>query len=106
MYVEQTIALVHLVGLSRSDIDFRYLSDISKKKEYQIISDVILSLRFKHSNRKQSGTVRFLSKENEDVQGIQTLKTTLQNAVHRHFTQVEFEPLYTVATLLDPQYKV
>lgn len=49
--------------------------------------------------------VRFLSKESEDVQGIQTMKTTLLDAVHRRFTQVESEPLYTVATLLDPRYK-
>ncbi len=49
--------------------------------------------------------VRFLSKESEDVQGIQTIKTTLLDAIHRHFRHVESEPLYTVATLLDPQYK-
>ena len=49
--------------------------------------------------------VGFLSNESEDEQGIQTIKTTLLDAVHRRFRHVESEPLYTVATLLDPRYK-
>ena len=49
--------------------------------------------------------VRFLSKESEDDHGILTMKATLLDAVHRRFRHVESEPLYTVATLLDPCYK-
>ena len=49
--------------------------------------------------------VRFLSKESEDDHGILTMKATLLDAVHRRFRHVESEPLYTVATLLDPRYK-
>ncbi|XP_013880066.1 zinc finger BED domain-containing protein 4 [Austrofundulus limnaeus] len=49
--------------------------------------------------------IRFLSKESEDDQGIQTMKTTLLDAVRRRFKHIESEPLYTVATLLDPRYK-
>lgn len=49
--------------------------------------------------------IRFLSKESEDDQGIQTMKATLMDAVHRRFRHVESEPLYAVAKLLDPRYK-
>lgn len=49
--------------------------------------------------------VRFLREKKKDVQGIQTMKTTLLDAVHRRFTHVESEPRYTVATLLDPRYR-
>ncbi|KAI2648014.1 Zinc finger BED domain-containing protein 4 [Labeo rohita] len=49
--------------------------------------------------------VRFLSKASEDEQGVQTMKATLLDAVHRRFRDVESEPLYAVATLLDPRYK-
>lgn len=48
---------------------------------------------------------RFLSKESEDDQGIKTMKATLLDAVHKRFRHVESEPLYAVATLLDPRYK-
>ncbi|XP_077063451.1 zinc finger BED domain-containing protein 4-like [Siphateles boraxobius] len=48
---------------------------------------------------------RVLSRENEDDQGIKTMKSTLLDAVNRRFNDVESEPLYSVATLLDPRYK-
>ncbi|XP_030266605.1 pregnancy zone protein-like, partial [Sparus aurata] len=50
-------------------------------------------------------STQFLSNESEDDQGLQTMKATLLDTVHRRFRHVESEPLYTVATLLDPQYK-
>lgn len=46
--------------------------------------------------------IRFLSKESEDDQGIQTMKAALLDAVRRRFGDVESEPLYALATLLDP----
>ena len=49
--------------------------------------------------------VQYLSNESEDDQGLQTMKATLLDTVHRCFRHVESEALYTVATLLDPQYK-
>ncbi|CAM4654772.1 unnamed protein product [Leuciscus chuanchicus] len=48
---------------------------------------------------------RVLSRENEADQGIKTMKSTLLDAVNRRFNDVESEPLYSVATLLDPRYK-
>lgn len=47
----------------------------------------------------------FLDNENEEHRGIQTMKTTLLDAVHTRFDHVETEPLYSVATMLDPRYK-
>ncbi|XP_076828944.1 zinc finger BED domain-containing protein 4-like [Brachyhypopomus gauderio] len=48
---------------------------------------------------------RFLSRENEDDEGIKKMKSILLEAVNRRFRDVESEPLYTFATLLDPRYK-
>ena len=48
---------------------------------------------------------RFLDTESEAHRGIQTMKATLLDAVHRRFYHVEMEPLYAVASLLDPRYK-
>ncbi|CAI5678562.1 zinc finger BED domain-containing protein 4-like [Oreochromis niloticus] len=48
---------------------------------------------------------RVLSRENEADEGIKKMKGTLLEAVNRRFRHVESEPLYTVATLLDPRYK-
>lgn len=48
---------------------------------------------------------RFLENESEEHRGIQTMKATLLDAVHTRFYLVEKEPLYAVATMLDPRYK-
>ncbi|XP_060762853.1 zinc finger BED domain-containing protein 4-like [Neoarius graeffei] len=48
---------------------------------------------------------RFLENEREEHRGIQTMKATLLDAVHTRFYLVEKEPLYAVATMLDPRYK-
>ncbi|XP_039602103.1 zinc finger BED domain-containing protein 4-like [Polypterus senegalus] len=48
---------------------------------------------------------RVLSRRNESDEGIRTMKITLLEAVNRRFKDVESEPLYAVATLLDPRYK-
>ena len=48
---------------------------------------------------------RFLDSESEEHRGIQTMKATLLDAVHTRFDSVETEPLYAVATILDPRYK-
>ncbi|XP_063762422.1 zinc finger BED domain-containing protein 4-like [Eleginops maclovinus] len=48
---------------------------------------------------------RFLDSESEEHRGIQTMKATLLDAVHTRFDHVETEPLYAVATMLDPRYK-
>ena len=48
---------------------------------------------------------RLLHKETEADQGIKTMKSTLLDAVNSRFSTVEEEPLYSVATLLDPRYK-
>ena len=48
---------------------------------------------------------RFLSRPNEADEGIRTMKGTLLEAVRRRFTHLESEPIYLVATLLDPRYK-
>jgi len=43
---------------------------------------------------------RFLSRETDDDQGIKTMKGTLAAAVRRRFSDVEEQPLYSIATLL------
>ncbi|XP_026087221.1 zinc finger BED domain-containing protein 4-like [Carassius auratus] len=48
---------------------------------------------------------RFLSRETDDDHGIKTMKVTLAAAVRRRFSDVEEQPLYSIATLLDPRYK-
>ncbi|KAJ8353183.1 hypothetical protein SKAU_G00207500 [Synaphobranchus kaupii] len=48
---------------------------------------------------------RLLAQVNEANQGIKTLKSTLLESMNRRFTNMESEPLYSVATLLDPRYK-
>ncbi|XP_026087257.1 zinc finger BED domain-containing protein 4-like [Carassius auratus] len=48
---------------------------------------------------------RFLSRETDDDHGIKTMKGTLAAAVRRRFSDVEEQPLYSIATLLDPRYK-
>lgn len=47
---------------------------------------------------------RLLSRENEEDTGIKTMKTTLLEAVQKRFKTIENEPLYAVATLLDPRF--
>ncbi|KAL2083380.1 hypothetical protein ACEWY4_021153 [Coilia grayii] len=58
-------------------------------------ADVIPSVR---------ALTRFLDNESEEHRGIQIMKATLLDAVHTRFDQVETEPLYAVATMLDPRY--
>ncbi|XP_052393278.1 zinc finger BED domain-containing protein 4-like [Carassius gibelio] len=48
---------------------------------------------------------RLLARENEGDTGIKTMKTTLLEAVQKRFKTIENEPLYAVATLLDPRFK-
>nr|XP_020456691.1 zinc finger BED domain-containing protein 4-like [Monopterus albus] len=48
---------------------------------------------------------RALRREDPADEGAKTMKTTLFEAVDRRFSAVESEPLYSVATLLDPRYK-
>uniref|UniRef100_A0A3P8U0R1 BED-type domain-containing protein n=1 Tax=Amphiprion percula TaxID=161767 RepID=A0A3P8U0R1_AMPPE len=48
---------------------------------------------------------RLLSRPEEADEGIRTIKGTLLEAVRRRFTHVETEPIYSVATLLDPRCK-
>ncbi|ROL50877.1 Zinc finger BED domain-containing protein 4 [Anabarilius grahami] len=48
---------------------------------------------------------RLLARENEGDTGIKTMKTTLLEAAQKRFKNIENEPLYAVATLLDPRFK-
>ncbi|KAM9788033.1 zinc finger BED domain-containing protein 4 [Syngnathus typhle] len=48
---------------------------------------------------------RILTKEDEADAGIKTMRKTLRQAVKQRFDSVEDEPLYALATLLDPIYK-
>ncbi|KAK0131747.1 Zinc finger BED domain-containing protein 4 [Merluccius polli] len=48
---------------------------------------------------------RILSREGEADAGIRTMKKTLLDAVNRRFVNTEQEPLYSIATVLDPRYK-
>ena len=48
---------------------------------------------------------RLLARENEEDTGIKTMKKTLLEAVQKRFKTIENEPLYAVATLLDPRFK-
>ncbi|KAK0131372.1 Zinc finger BED domain-containing protein 4 [Merluccius polli] len=48
---------------------------------------------------------RVLYREHSTDQGIKMMKSTLLEAVGRRFSQVETEPLYCTATLVDPRYK-
>lgn len=46
-----------------------------------------------------------LARESQEDTGIKTMKTTLLEAVKKRFATIEEEPLYAVATLLDPRFK-
>lgn len=46
---------------------------------------------------------RLLAKETEEDRGIRTMKSTLLAAVNKRFSEVERNPLYCIATLLDPR---
>ncbi|XP_039460356.1 zinc finger BED domain-containing protein 4-like [Oreochromis aureus] len=48
---------------------------------------------------------RFLTRETDEDHGIKAMKGTLAAAVRTQFTDVEENPLYSIATLLDPRYK-
>ncbi|XP_073715900.1 zinc finger BED domain-containing protein 4-like [Misgurnus anguillicaudatus] len=48
---------------------------------------------------------RVLSREDDDDQGIKTMKRTLLEAVEKRCADIETEPLFYIATLLDPRYK-
>ncbi|XP_054594493.2 zinc finger BED domain-containing protein 4-like [Nothobranchius furzeri] len=48
---------------------------------------------------------RVLSREQTTDQGVRTMKRTLLEAVETRFAEVEKEPLYSIATLVDPRYK-
>ncbi|XP_057694491.1 zinc finger BED domain-containing protein 4-like [Corythoichthys intestinalis] len=46
-----------------------------------------------------------LSKDKTTDQGVKTMKSTLLDAVETRFAGIEEEPLYSIATLVDPRYK-
>lgn len=46
-----------------------------------------------------------LSRDHSTAKGIKTMKSIFLEAVNRHFSQVEAEPLYCIANLVDPRYK-
>ncbi|CAI5660564.1 unnamed protein product [Oreochromis niloticus] len=48
---------------------------------------------------------RFLTRETDEDLGIKAMKGTLAAAVRTRFTDVEENPLYSIATILDPRYK-
>lgn len=48
---------------------------------------------------------RLLSKDLETDQGIKNTKKTLLDAVTKRFAKIDSEPLYCIATLIDPRYK-
>ncbi|KAJ3602935.1 hypothetical protein NHX12_030679 [Muraenolepis orangiensis] len=48
---------------------------------------------------------RFLGKEVASDHGVKTSKATLLEAVSRRFAEMEKEPLYSLATIIDPRYK-
>lgn len=49
--------------------------------------------------------LRLLAKETVEDDGIKTMKGTLLEAVKRRFSDVEKNPNYSIACLLDPRYK-
>ncbi|XP_060931918.1 zinc finger BED domain-containing protein 4-like [Limanda limanda] len=48
---------------------------------------------------------RLLSKEAETDYGVKTTKSALLEAVNKRFSQADSEPLFCIATVLDPRYK-
>ncbi|KAK0140006.1 Zinc finger BED domain-containing protein 4 [Merluccius polli] len=48
---------------------------------------------------------RLLSKEAEIDHGVKTTKSALLEAVNKRFSQADSEPLFCIATVLDPRYK-
>ncbi|XP_060769444.1 zinc finger BED domain-containing protein 4-like [Neoarius graeffei] len=48
---------------------------------------------------------RLLKKESETDHGVKTTKSALLEAVNRRFCQADTEPLFCIATVLDPRYK-
>ncbi|XP_073331910.1 zinc finger BED domain-containing protein 4-like [Pagrus major] len=48
---------------------------------------------------------RFLTRETDEDHGVKAMKGTLAAAVRKRFTDVEANPLYSIATLLHPRYK-
>ncbi|XP_058625330.1 zinc finger BED domain-containing protein 4-like [Onychostoma macrolepis] len=48
---------------------------------------------------------RLLLKQMDEDHGIKTMKSTLLDALQRRFSNMEQNPLYCIASLLDPRYK-
>ncbi|KAK0151882.1 Zinc finger BED domain-containing protein 4 [Merluccius polli] len=48
---------------------------------------------------------RLLSKQTDTDHGVKTTKTTLLEAVNKRFDQIECDPMFCIATLLDARYK-
>lgn len=59
-------------------------------------ADVIPSVR---------ALTRLLRKDVDTDRGVKTTKTTLLEAINKRFDQIEFDPIYSIATTLDPRYK-
>ena len=48
---------------------------------------------------------RLLSKQTDTDHGVKTTKTALLDAVNKRFDQIECDPMFCIATLLDARYK-
>lgn len=48
---------------------------------------------------------RLLSKQADTDHGVKTTKTSLLEAVNRRFDQIQYDPMFCIATYLDPRYK-
>ena len=90
---------VHQWGLMENVITllspFEVLTREIRKSEASA-ADVIPSVR---------ALRRLLSKEVDTDHGVKTTKTTLLEAIDTRFSRIEYEPLYCIATSLDPRYK-
>jgi hypothetical protein len=49
--------------------------------------------------------MRLLKKEVETDHGVKTMKTALSEALDRRFSQTDTDPLFCIASVLDPRYK-
>ena len=48
---------------------------------------------------------RLLSKQADTQHSVKTAKTALLEAVNKRFNLLEYDPMFCIATLLDPRYK-
>ncbi|XP_049894754.1 zinc finger BED domain-containing protein 4-like [Epinephelus moara] len=96
------------------------LPDILTAQQWTLLEKVLSLLRpFEELARKASSAYaiaadvipvvsvlhRFLTKETDEDHGVKGMKGTLAAAVRKRFSDVKENPLYSIATLLDPRYK-